>query len=137
VGDSRSGEDVLDQERGDNPVLEGGRIMRPWASKDEVPESVWKGHRWSMSKHSDEDYLGWLNEYYHYVWINENKKKKEAKAREQVGPGSSTVPCANVECSTLVTREERLCEWCKDKIRKLGFIDQGHGWEIRCVESDT
>jgi len=130
------GDDLLDQERGDNPVLPGGRIKRPWASKEEVPKTVWEGHRWSYPHHTDDEYLEALNESYHHTWRRLEEEKKMDKIRKSVGCGSPTVPCANADCNKQVPREERLCEWCQDKIRHLGSLPQGGGWEIRYTGGD-
>jgi hypothetical protein len=137
--------DLFDQERGDNPVLAGGRIMRPWASKEEVPSSIWEGHRWSYPRFSDERYLAALNETYHYSWKRENERKEAEKARAKIGPGCPTAPCANVECKAHVpiVRDElgyflegsRLCDRCRDTVKRLGSLPQGNGWEIRCLSS--
>lgn len=131
-----------------NPVLAGGRIMRPWKSKADVPPGVWHGNKQWNSKSTDEELLAKLNrEYYHY-WVGRDEaRKREKKMAKLNGMDTSghSAPCANVRCDDTVKiqRDEidrsflpgsRLCTRCRDLIRSEGEVDQGHGWKIVYVE---
>ena len=126
----------------DNPVLDGGRIIRPWASRKEVPETVWKGCRWRHKHITDEEYLCRLNEDYHYTWIREQEKMMVERSIQKYGvqPGSKSAPCVGCNSQVPIQRDEdrrhimgsRLCESCQGMAKKAP-IRLGHDWEVQCI----
>ena len=100
-----------------------GPIQQPWKTKEEVPKSVWEGHKWAYPRWTDEEYLDALNDTYYYSFY---KSGKLAKGRFS---GQKGITVCFI-CDKYIILPERLCKTCKVRVRRNGEVHVAGGVSV-------